>query len=564
MNNEDDEFDKALAEFKEESKEREIHRPCLEINEKALDYNKELARFFKGTKLTTKDYATKEGRNNRERGILKHMKNDRNARNFKNYKLVYTDTAHMFNPERFSCELVGHNKYKMKVYALEPTKKYAELQEAFDNLRNTGDPDHLAEFVRMNPFHTDAMFSIAELLRLQGDYKQVNQLLESIIFMYEDSFGYEVNIFEHDDVMISYDANEYSRTLFAALNRFMDVLGKKGCYKSAFEYNKVLIKLNPYDDPAGGLLSYDYNAISSQSYDALLDLPHKFGKQYYKSDEFSLIYMPNFAYSCALAKFLKIVQNEDLGIPQYANVTEEDFKQAVKTDMDPLEQNANVMLMHAILLFPSVIKELAEANEYAKQTGALGGDKFSEWQKKSYKEILGHKFWEQGKVEYIYPCMNINNNEDIEGIKKAIEIYIERSKILWKNNKVMLWVKACVGMILNQIQQGNFNFEQFTEGLFTAKFKYKLPFEMARCKGLMRSNFSDRVERIDFNNIPDNVGAPQQRERPGLNPMNPNSGFLNLLLGSLLPWNHLPRNNQQQPREGPHDPDDVEIEEEEF
>jgi len=564
VNNEDDEFDKALAEFKEESKEREANFPCLEINEKALDYNKELAKYFKGSKLTTKDYVQREGRNNRERGMIKHMKNDRNARNFKNYRLVYADTAHMFNPERFSCEMIGHTTQKMKVYALEPTKRYKELQEAFENLRNTGDPDHLAEFARANPFHVDAMFSIAELLRLQGDYKQVNQLLENIIFMYEDSFGYEVNIFEHDDVMISYDANEYSRTLFAALNRFMDVLGKKGCYKSAFEYNKVLIKLNPYHDPAGGLLSFDYNAISSQNYDTLLEFPHRFGKQYYKSDEYSVIYQPNFAYSCALAKFLKLVQDEDLGISQYAGVTEEDFKQAIKTDIDPLAENANVMLMHAILLFPNVVKELAEANEYQKQTGALGGDKFSEWQKKSYKEIFAHKFWEQGKVEYIYPCMNINNNEDIEGVKKAIEIYIERSKILWKGMKIMLWVKACIGMILNQIQNGNLNFEEYTESLFTAKFKYKLPFEMSRCKGLMRSNFSDRVERIDFNNIPDNVGQ-QPRERPGYNPMNTqNTGFLNLLLGSLLPWNHLPRQNNNEPRDGPHDPDDVEIEEEDL
>ena len=559
----DDEFDKILEEFKEESKEREvISASCLNINPRALDYNKEMAKYFKNAKLTTKD--KDEGRNNREKGILKQMKNNRNAKNFKNYKLVYTDTTHMFNPERFSCEMIGHNSHKMRIFALKPTKKYQDLQEAYESLKNTYDPNNIAEFVRQNPYHTDALYDVAELLRMQGDYKQTNQFLENIIFMYEDSFGYEFNIFEEDDVMLSFDENEYSRTLFVALNRFMDVLGKKGCYRSAFEYNKVLVKLNPYQDPVGGLLSLDYNAISSQNYDFLLDFPHKYGKQYYKSPEYSLIYLPNYLYSCALAKLLKIIANEDVGMSQYAAVTEEDFNKAKRTDIDPVQENHNVMLIHAILLFPKAIRELIEANEYAKQSVALGGDMFTDWQKKSYKDILGHKIWEQGKHEYIYPCLNVNNNEDIEGIAKVIEIYIERSKILWKNNKVILWVKACLGMIINQIEKG-FNYEEFIEGLYTAEFKYKIPFEFSRYKGLHRANFSDRVERIDFNNIPDNPGQGRNRERPGYNPINPDQGLMGLIFGSLLPWNHIHRDgNQNNRRNGPHDPDDVEIEEEEF
>lgn len=393
---------------------------------------------------------------------------------------------------------------------------------------------------------------------MQGDYKQVNQLLEQILFLYEDSFSYEFNIFDEDDVMLSFDENQYSRTFFVAINRLMDVLGKKGCYKSAFEYNKFLVKLNPYHDPVGGLLSLDYNSISSQSYDFLINFPHKFGQQYYRSKEFSLIYLPNYLYACAMAKFLKLTEDENIGVSKYAAVTIEDFNKALKTDIDPVEESATVNLLHAILLFPSVILGMADAVEYSKQSVSLGGDMFSQWQKKSYKDILGHQIWEQGKHEYIYPCMNISNNADIEGINKVIEIYIERSKILWKNNKVILWVKSCLGFILNQIEQG-FNYEEYVEGLFTAQYKYKIPFEISRYKGLIRANFSDRVERIDFNNIPDNQRANRPQEQ--YNPVDRNSGLLNLIFGSLLPWNHVPNEARNG---GPHDPDDVEIEEEEF
>jgi hypothetical protein len=49
-----------------------------------------------------------------------------------------------------------------------------------------------------------------------------------------------------------------------ALLKFTDILGKKGCFRAAFEYNKFLIKLNPTNDPVGALLCFDYNALSSK------------------------------------------------------------------------------------------------------------------------------------------------------------------------------------------------------------------------------------------------------------------------------------------------------------
>lgn len=47
--------------------------------------------------------------------------------------------------------------------------------------------------------------------------------------------------------------------------KFIDILGKKGCYKSGLEYNKLLLKLN-LDDPTACMLCLDYNACSSKQY----------------------------------------------------------------------------------------------------------------------------------------------------------------------------------------------------------------------------------------------------------------------------------------------------------
>lgn len=48
------------------------------------------------------------------------------------------------------------------------------------------------------------------------------------------------------------------------LLKFVDILGKKGCFRAALEYNKFLLKLNPYEDPVGSLLCLDYFALSSK------------------------------------------------------------------------------------------------------------------------------------------------------------------------------------------------------------------------------------------------------------------------------------------------------------
>ena len=41
--------------------------------------------------------------------------------------------------------------------------------------------------------------------------------------------------------------------------------------------------------------------------------------------------------------------------------------------------------------------------------------------------------------------------EDSQGLDKVLEVYVERSKVLWKSNNVMLWVKGALGFVLNRI-----------------------------------------------------------------------------------------------------------------
>ena len=390
----------------------------------------------------------------------------------------------------------------------------------------------------------EALFDVAEFFRLQGNYKQANELFEKILFVFEDSMGFEFNIFEDSTCIIAVD--EFTTILFKTLNRFIDVLNKKGCYKAAFEFNKFLVKLNPYEDPAGGLLTLDYHSISIKNYTFVQDFALKFGAEYYNNSKFSVFYMPNYIFSTALAKFLALLEaNESLTVSDIVDIDDRDFEKATRPEYDHTKDNCNVILMTAMLLYPSVIRNIIEANDYHKQSVSLGS-KFTNWQKKSFKDMLNHDLL-LSKHEPLYSCLGLQNTSDVEGFNKVLDIYVERSKILWKNNQVMMWAKAILGFILNKMEEKNFSHEEHVEKLVTAEFQQTVPFELSRYKTLRKQNFSDQVERLDLANIPDQPDGARPQQNPNYNPINTNQSWLGMLVDSILPWNHLPANGNNNP-----------------
>lgn len=100
-------------------------------------------------------------------------------------------------------------------------------------------------------------------MRLQGNYRDSDGLIQRVIYIYEMAGSYDIMEFVKEGVVrkeIVYDV--YSKSLFMAIFKFMDILGKKGCFRTALEYNKLLLKINP-TDPSACLLCLDYNAISA-------------------------------------------------------------------------------------------------------------------------------------------------------------------------------------------------------------------------------------------------------------------------------------------------------------
>jgi len=139
-------------------------------------------------------------------------------------------------------------------------------------------------------------------------------MLEHILQFYEDSLRPYLNQIISEQMQVQHD--EHSTVLFQALGMFVNVLGKKGCVKAAFEYNKFLFKLNVDEDPAGALLSLDYAAVSSHDYQFVQRLIFYSPEQLHFPENTALLFFPNCLYSLALScQMRKPSNSQEIKLP---------------------------------------------------------------------------------------------------------------------------------------------------------------------------------------------------------------------------------------------------------
>lgn len=191
-----------------------------------------------------------------------------------------------------------------------PTKKYDQYQTEYDAIRNSNDINALFMFMQTHPEHVDSVYAVGEFLRLQGNYRDADNLIQRVIYIYEMAASYDLNEFIKSEMVnkqIVYDT--YSTSLFMSLFKFMDILGKKGCYRAALEYNKFLLKIN-LNDPTACILCIDFNSISAKCSDYLISFIQSYGR-YCGEQKSSLYLLPNFIYSFALSKYYQ--ENPDKG-----------------------------------------------------------------------------------------------------------------------------------------------------------------------------------------------------------------------------------------------------------
>ncbi len=86
--------------------------------------------------------------------------------------------------------------------------------------------------------------------------------------------------------------------------KYIDILGRKGCSRTAFEFCKLLFSICPYHDPYGALLRVDFYTLRAREYQLFLDFVRKLPIELYPDEpSASLLILPNILLSMGLAKY---------------------------------------------------------------------------------------------------------------------------------------------------------------------------------------------------------------------------------------------------------------------
>ncbi|KAG0230168.1 Transcription factor 25 [Actinomortierella wolfii] len=280
----------------------------------------------------------------------------------------------------------------VQLFKIMHSERYQQVQLEFMRAVASYDPNNLVILARNNPFHVDTLLQLSDISKHQGDNAVADELVEQTLYAFEKCFHSQFNI-ASGAVRLSYLDVE-NRSFFLALHRHVGFLARRGCWRTAFEFNKLLLSLDPIGDHLGALLAIDFYAIKAHEYEYLLRLYERLGQEPHRGGNksgkgFGLDRMPNFAYSTAMAQFQL---------------------ELAKKDGD--HSKSSKMLQRAILLFPMVLPLLADKGNFSLDAEMAGEAAF-------------------------YPTQELP-----KALNLYINLFVQRNFSLWKEPEVIDWVKA--------------------------------------------------------------------------------------------------------------------------
>ncbi|KAL9544445.1 hypothetical protein MBANPS3_007623 [Mucor bainieri] len=259
----------------------EERRQLLAVNYRHLNAQAEMKRLFGSHVVNTENRAS-QGR------VLKMSKFTTPKSDWPPYK------RHGLSME------VVETKDGITYYAFRHSEVYQEAQVEFLHAVTTHNPHALLLLTRKQPYHVDSLLQLSEISKQSGDWHAAGDFIERALYACERAFHPQFSL-ATGTARLSYKKPE-NRSFFLAVFRQIQFLIRRGCWKTAFEFNKLLFSLDPVSDPLGALLSLDYHALSAKDYEYVLKMQAEWktdGRLY----PVDLADMPNFAYSSAYAKF---------------------------------------------------------------------------------------------------------------------------------------------------------------------------------------------------------------------------------------------------------------------
>ncbi|XP_064466534.1 ribosome quality control complex subunit TCF25-like [Ornithodoros turicata] len=373
-------------------------------------------------------------------------------------------------------------------FTFEHSKTYQAVQFQFLDAVETFNPDTIVALLNLHPYHVDALIQFSDICKMGEDFQMAAELIERALYCLESCFHALFNVTQ-GNCRLDYRRNE-NRSLFLALFKHLSFVGQRGCSRTALEFCKLLLGLDPEGDPLCVTLMLDYYAVRAEQYEYLV-------RMYQEWDAArNLSHLPNFAFSVPLAMF--------------------HMTQAGSSTVTTMAE-ADRLLQEALLMFPGALMPLLD------KCGIQADS-----------EVIKHTYF--GAVA---------QSEQPTALKQLVSLYVGRNYVLWKEPEVISWLERNVKETIKRISNNDSAVKSYQEK--RKKLYQGLPRNIAR--HILLSNIKEANVTIpqDLANAPifgfdplPPADAIVSYTRPSRSQQSGDHGVVGAFFRSLLPSFNLP------------------------
>uniref|UniRef100_W5K7P7 Transcription factor 25 (basic helix-loop-helix) n=1 Tax=Astyanax mexicanus TaxID=7994 RepID=W5K7P7_ASTMX len=357
------------------------HRPVLYVEHRNLNPENELKRYF-GARAVLGDQRPRQ----RQRQFHRST-----------WMTAPKDTWPRFSKPGISMSLL-ESKNGLHFFVFEHSREYQQVQFRFFDAVESMDPNNIVVLLQLNPYHVDSLLQLSDVCRIQEDQETARDLIERALYSFECAF-HPVFSLTSGTSRLDYRRAE-NRAFYLAVYKHMMFLEKRGCPRTALEYCRLLLSLDPDNDPLFMLLLIDFLCLRCREYASLIRLYEEWEVHR------KLSQLPNFAYSVALALYHSSQQEE--------TPPEESQRMKLKSDR---------MLQDALIMFPGVLMPLLDLCTVQPDAAVSSHDFFGPRNRIGQPSALSV----------------------LEGL------YVGRCHSMWKEAGVMLWMEGNVGEVLKRV-----------------------------------------------------------------------------------------------------------------
>uniref|UniRef100_A0A673YV26 Transcription factor 25 (basic helix-loop-helix) n=1 Tax=Salmo trutta TaxID=8032 RepID=A0A673YV26_SALTR len=291
----------------------------------------------------------------------------------------------------------------LQYFTFEHSRDYQQIQFKFLDSVESMDPNNIVALLQMNPYHIDSLLQLSDVCRIQEDQEMARDLIERALYSFECAF-HPVCSLTSGTSRLDYLRPE-NRAFYLAVYKHMMFLERRGCPRTALEYCRLILSLDPDSDPLCMLLLIDFLSLRSREYNFLLRLYQDWEVRRVCVHR-NLSQLPNFAFSVALSHF---------------HLSQED--QTESEERERLKHKADLLLQNALIMFPGVLMPLLDLCTVQPDAAVSSHDFFGP------RSQLGQS----------------------PALAELVSLYVGRTHTLWREGGVLLWLEECVREVLRRV-----------------------------------------------------------------------------------------------------------------